>query len=316
MPIGAFSIATAVAQDHHGHITASSPRAARPGATRLRAIGGTAKPHTDNSNVFLRTDRPLDATPETLRTQLESFTTTLKHKLAYQEKSMRRVDRYLSTRFNVFDLITPGENLLSDILRDLLDPQGPHGQGDTFLREFLNLRPSKLARRVKVPAIAELVGIAPDDSISSARLTREGRTLRIPAEFRRMDLHIEIDGRAIAIENKTRAADQPNQLHAYAEQMDNDRALTDHRSNWLLIYLTPHGYEPSEASITPAEAKRLRQEGHLIELSYLPDIRDWLDRCSRACESDKYRWFLRDFRDHISSTLDATAKENSNARGI
>lgn len=270
----------------------------------------------DNFNVFLRTDRPLGAARAPLRTQLESFTTTLKHKLASQEKSMRRVDRYLSTRFNVFDLINPGENLLSDILRDLLDPQGPHGQGDTFLREFLHLRPSKLARRVKIPAIADLVGITPDDPISSARLRREGRTLRIPAEFRRMDLHIEIDGRAIAIENKIGAADQPNQLHAYAKQMDNDRALTDRRSNWLLIYLTPHGDEPSEVSITSAEAKRLREEGHLIELSYLPDIHDWLDRCSRACESDKYRWFLRDFRDHVSATFNSTARENSNAQRI
>ena len=31
--------------------------------------------------------------------------------------------------FNVFDAIRPDENRLSDILRDLLDPRGSHGQG-------------------------------------------------------------------------------------------------------------------------------------------------------------------------------------------
>ena len=255
----------------------------------------------------------LTATPETQSQQLDSFTSTLKHKLAYHEKSMRRVDRYLSTGFNVFRFIAADENLWSDILRDLLDPQGSHGQGDTFLRQFLDLRPNRLPGELKggAAAVGELVGLPKEEAIASARVNREVRTRRIPAELRRMDLLIEIGARAIGIENKLGAADQKDQVQAYTEHLDNDRVLDDHRSNWLLIYLTPHGVRPTEASIALTEAERLRADGHLIELSYSIDIRGWLERCSTACESDKYRWFLRDFRDHIVDTYPSSSKEIS-----
>src|SRR4051794_32824876 len=51
-----------------------------------------------------------------------------------QESERNRTE---ARRFNVFSLIKPDENRLSDILADLLDPDGPHGQGNLFLRLLL-----------------------------------------------------------------------------------------------------------------------------------------------------------------------------------
>lgn len=56
-------------------------------------------------------------------------------KLAEEEQIQR--DRTYATRFNVFGLIDPDENKFSDILKDLLDPNGTHGQGGVFLGLFL-----------------------------------------------------------------------------------------------------------------------------------------------------------------------------------
>ncbi len=50
----------------------------------------------------------------------------------------RHAARFISSNFSVFRYIT-GEPLLSDILADLIDPAGTHGQGDSFLFLFLEL---------------------------------------------------------------------------------------------------------------------------------------------------------------------------------
>src|SRR5947208_1213741 len=41
--------------------------------------------------------------------------------------------RRTASGFNVFDFISPSENVLSDILQFFLDPEASHGQGDIFL---------------------------------------------------------------------------------------------------------------------------------------------------------------------------------------
>ena len=65
---------------------------------------------------------------------LKRFFSAVGSRVAIAEKKQRQRDRKEATRFNVFDLIEPDENKLSDVLADLLDPKGNHGQGDLFLR--------------------------------------------------------------------------------------------------------------------------------------------------------------------------------------
>ena len=65
---------------------------------------------------------------------LEQFFANINHKVELAETQQRLIDKQQATKFNVFELIEPDENKLSDILADLLDPKGSHGQGDLFLR--------------------------------------------------------------------------------------------------------------------------------------------------------------------------------------
>ena len=72
-----------------------------------------------------------------LHDQLESFFASASELLEKAEKRQHHIDKRQATAFNVFDLIEPKENKLSDILADMLDPKGDHGQGELFLRLLL-----------------------------------------------------------------------------------------------------------------------------------------------------------------------------------
>ena len=80
---------------------------------------------------------PRESLPLVSHAELRPFFAAVSHCAERAEVQQRRRDKRLATGFNVFDLIEPDENKLSDILADLLDPKGSHGQGDLFLRLLL-----------------------------------------------------------------------------------------------------------------------------------------------------------------------------------
>ncbi|WP_299842660.1 PD-(D/E)XK nuclease family protein [uncultured Jannaschia sp.] len=103
-------------------------------------------------------------------------------------------ERYGSPRLSVFELLGMNENTLSDVIAELLDPRGTHGQGVLFLNAFL--------RAIDEPGV-------------------HGRTaVRVVREFvtrhgRRIDILIETPTSLIGIENKPFAGQSENQLSDY-----------------------------------------------------------------------------------------------------
>ena len=76
--------------------------------------------------------------PDVDATSVVSFFNDLALKIEISRGIQRQLDVYLATGMNaVRDYMRPDENKISDILRDLLDPKGPHGQGCVFLDMFL-----------------------------------------------------------------------------------------------------------------------------------------------------------------------------------
>ena len=69
--------------------------------------------------------------------ELERFFADVNYRVHLAETLQCQLDVRLATGFNVFDLIEPDENKLSDVLAGLLNPKGAHGQGDLFLRLHL-----------------------------------------------------------------------------------------------------------------------------------------------------------------------------------
>ena len=79
---------------------------------------------------------------------------------------------------------------------------------------------------------------------------------------RRIDLYIQFKDRIIAVENKIWADDQNNQLLDYSEH------LAKRQDNFLLLYLTPYGTNPSEKSIDKESLANLEEKKNFKTISY------------------------------------------------
>ncbi|MBO0698072.1 MAG: PD-(D/E)XK nuclease family protein [Zavarzinella sp.] len=202
-------------------------------------------------------------------------------------RRQQEMDRTQAGRFNVFDLIEPDENRLSDIIADLLDPDGRHGQGSVFLSLLFEELSSKIGH----------------DSSTRAKIVREAPTLGIQKFRRRIDILVETDV-LLAIENKIDSPEQWEQVKDYLEY------LRVHSRNWrtpaFLIYLTPNGRRPS--SVVGTELADHQANHRLVCWSYDRELRKWLDRCSAECRADKIRHFLIDLIAYIDSVLKRRAE--------
>jgi hypothetical protein len=185
--------------------------------------------------------------------------------------------------FNVFDWIQPNENSLSDIIRDLLDSQGSHGQGDSFL---------KLATEGLLPLPA---GLLPGD-LQKCKVVREART----HEGRRIDLMLDFGGTAIGIENKPFIGESQDQLTHYSRYLE-DRF----KGNFYMVFL--HGSGMKSGSLEPKLRAKLEAEGRFRDVPYYsqsaPSLHNWLVKCAAHCQADKVRSFLMDFADYVSKTF-------------
>jgi hypothetical protein len=220
---------------------------------------------------------------------ISSFFHQLAFKIAIANRSQKQLDVYLATSMNIVrDYVQPDENRISDMLADLLTPNGPHGQGPAFLELFL--------KQVGFSAIA---------AHSEFAKLREHTT----NSGRRIDLFLPFaGGKAIGIENKPFADDQLNQVNDYCDYLDSRFA-----GRYVLFYLTPEGTEPPIHSISAEKREALLAEGKLRCISYQVDITRWLESCFKECKAEKVRWLLRDFIDFIDERL---GDEDSEEGGI
>src|SRR5207237_4404982 len=121
----------------------------------------------------------------------EHFFDTINHRVELAEAQQRRIDKRRATGFNVFHLIEPDENKLSDILADLLDPKGGHGQGDLFLR-----------------LLFKQLGLGSNPKLTkNATVQREAPTHGILKYRRRIDVFVEAAA-LLVIENKLDSLEQ------------------------------------------------------------------------------------------------------------
>ena len=184
---------------------------------------------------------------------------------------------FAALRFRIFDLFDPGENTLSNILRELLDPRGTHGQGDVFLAKFLE--------KIGFPQQTREV-------LAGAKVVRECPT----HERRRIDLVIDAPCFLIGIENKPWSAQLPNQLQDYYENLAN-------RANgrlWKLVFLSGQG--PNFAG------------EHLVRMPFVADHDCSLDTALRAAlpeiHAPRVKTFVEEFLGFIKFGL------GNEARGV
>lgn len=203
---------------------------------------------------------------------------SLSNQIAHLDEYRLRVEPQLASEFNVLRYARTDELGLSQILADLLDPKGPHGQGSRFLECFLKRYWSERA------------------SISSAAKVRtEVTTDRIAKRQRRIDIEVDLGDCVLGIENKPWAADQKAQIADYLEH------LKKIGRPFKLLYLAGHeGSLPAEGSITSKEFQDRVKEKTLGTIDY-SKLREWLRDCLHCCENERVSIFLRDLDRFIAS---------------
>lgn len=170
-----------------------------------------------------------------------------------KEKEMQK----RGENFNVFSTLGLSRSevrLHSAFIAELLNPNGNHGLGTAFLKEF----------------IIEIVpGFKFDPDSASVYVEYYiGPISEDYEEGGRLDILIKDQlSHAIVIENKIDAGDQPKQLLRYHHYME-----TTYKDNYVIIYLTKEGRRASEESIG-------KQEFDYTCRSYREHILHWLSRC-------------------------------------
>jgi len=177
-----------------------------------------------------------------------------------------------SIRFNVLDFFRIDETLHSRLLGFFLDKNASHGQGDLFLKKFI-----------------EKLGY-----------TDYGNgKWNVTIEKQRIDILIERNypHSVVIIENKSNdAGDQENQIYRYwhrAIYLKNKNESTD-KGKYKIIYLVSNdGKLPSENTITkPDDFSKDLPEKVPIEIdiwNFNNQIKDWLSNCLPLLSKENYR---------------------------
>ncbi len=192
----------------------------------------------------------------------------------HKEKVIERKQE-ITPNFNLLSLVSLKELQLSKIIAEFLDPKGSHEQGNLFLNQFLN----QFFGKIEVPQknISVHTELAKDI---------DGQ----------IDIVIDFDNKfGIAIENKPFADDQDFQIVRYINYLK-----CKYSDNYLMIYLSELGQNPSEKSLPKHEKQQLKN--HFFVLSY-EDIKIWLKKSSVKVKAKRLKLLISEIVEYINLTF-------------
>ena len=167
-----------------------------------------------------------------------------------------KIPKAVGTDFNIFSVLHMERDEVNThcrLIYELLNPDGSHGMGDTFLREFFSVLSLHYPENAAVTVSREY-------SFSDGRIGR-------------IDILLEGPGFCYPIEAKIGAPDQDAQVSrymAFARKRAEDSRV---------FYLTLQGEEPSEYSTGPDS------DLDIVCISFEHEIRRWLLRCGELAWS-------------------------------
>jgi len=181
----------------------------------------------------------------------------------------------IAYKFNLFNFWYPQENKISEILAFFLDPNETHGQGEVFLKIFID--------KLKLDNF--------NYDITHVHVKCEHGS----DEQRRIDILLSFnnDDFGIAIENKLWAPDQENQLFDYS------KFLNKKFKNYILLYLTPDGRDPSEKSIEKEQYNIYKNANRIKTIGYTDDIIEIVREWAMMSRAERIRNFLYDLEQYF-----------------
>ncbi|AZV46112.1 hypothetical protein C3L23_02140 [Nautilia sp. PV-1] len=164
-------------------------------------------------------------------------------------KKYDEIDKITGRNFNVFEAGNIGhlETFHTQLIAELLSPDGSHNQKDKFLRLFLETIGLKNLKLINPKSYAEFV-------IDNNR---------------RIDILIEDEDFIIGIEAKVYANDGNKQLKDYFEFLKNKN-----KKEFKLYYLTLDRHLPDDKSL-----QDLKIDEEVFLLSFENEIYNWLNEC-------------------------------------
>jgi len=212
--------------------------------------------------------------------KLSSFFAGLNSSLNSIKEVQKLYDPVMAFGFSSFDFIWANEPMISKLLAYFLDPQKPHGQGDIFLRLFLEAIKDKRA----------------------LDLLDRKMSVSVDAEQHTGDGYVDIVlywGReyAIGIENKCWGAhDQNRQLERYANHL---RRITNGEHNYKLYYLTAAEKDPWEGSLGKDTMADLAENACYQNITFIQHVIPLVKSWAMHCQAHRVQVFLNDFGQYL-----------------
>ena len=221
------------------------------------------------------------------RTDLQDFFASFGPTVDIARRAQAELDRRAATRFSLFDFFYERETDLSRIFGGLLDPGGAHGQGEVFLRLFLDEVQTVLNEKVR--------SRFQNWNLRDCQVHLEHRT----DGGRSIDIVLRMPGNAwIGIENKPWAGEQQNQVRDYLKYL-RSRAGQENDTDALLIYLSGDGKRPKTLPDESEEWMRCPTLPYRDDEHGSPSLENWVKKCRMECEAERVRWFLTDLLEYI-----------------
>ena len=221
------------------------------------------------------------------KAELQAFFAGLGPAVRIARRAQAELDRRAATRFSLFDFFHERETDLSRVFGGLLDPAGTHGQGDTFLRLFLD--------EVREVLDGEVHGRFPAGNLRDGRVFLEHRT----DAGRSIDIVVRVRGDTwIGIENKPWAGEQPDQVSDYLKYL-RTRACPETDPDAWLVYLSGDGKRPETLPDDPEDRIRCPTLPYKGAERGSPSLENWVEKCRIECEAERVRWFLTDLLEYI-----------------
>ena len=218
---------------------------------------------------------------------LQAFFTGLGPAVRIAQRAQAELDRRAATRFSLFDFFHERERNLSRVFGGLLDPDGTHGQGDTFLRLFLD--------ELREVLDGEVHGRFPAGNLRDSRVYLEHRT----DTGRSIDIVVSVRGDTwIGIENKPWAGEQPSQVSDYLKYL-RSRASPETGPDAWLVYLSGDGKRPETLPDDPEGRMRCPTLPYRGAERGSPSLENWVEKCRTECEAERVRWFLTDLLEYV-----------------
>lgn len=208
----------------------------------------------------------------------QSFQALLGHYNSFRSEITERNKReaFDYNIFHILNIYTYEEKTHTPFLKNLLQPDGTHGQGGLFLRSFIER-------------------FIPEEKRENFKLEKESDYI-VDEEYHtgwgRLDIYIHSKDQkkrfGIVIENKIYASDQSNQLDRYRQFLT--KSYKD--KQMVLFYLTVGGKDVSDHAIDKENSEKELNGKDVLNISYKNGIKTWLEECYEYVGSCKVKYLL------------------------